>query len=200
MRSSRPDGPRGPLEVRGPRLTFRRFSEEAITPEYLGWLNDTELMRFSRQRRHVHTIASSRAFALTVEETNGYFWSIQRTADLLRIGTLTMYCNVQSKVADFGILIGHPNARGSGFGREACGMAIAFLFEVANMRRVTAGTLAPNVAMNACARSCGMVLEGVLREHETAGLSPEVPVDVNCYGILRSEWEALPQRIRIETK
>lgn len=185
------------VQVRGPRLTFTPFSEDSITAEYLAWLNDRELMRYSRQRFLTHTSASAREFMRSFERSDNYFWSIHRSDDFLQIGTLTMYGNAATGVSDFGILVGHPLARGMGFGREASGMAIAFLFDVARARRVTAGTLAPNLAMNRCCRYWGMALEGVLREHETAGLDPQVPVDAHLYGILRREWEALPHRLRV---
>jgi RimJ/RimL family protein N-acetyltransferase len=186
-----------PLRVIGPRLTFERFSEDAITPDYLAWLNDRDLMQYSRQRFSTHTRESALAFARSFDEGNGYFWSIRRSDDGERIGTLTMYVDATNGVGDFGILIGRNGDRGSGFGREASGMAIAFLFDVRGLRRVTAGTLAPNVAMIRCCAHWGMTLEGVLRQHGSAGLDPVRFVDDHCYGILRDEWNALPHRLSV---
>lgn len=186
------------LEVRGPRLTFKRFAEASITPEYLAWLNDKTLLQYSRQRLHAHTYETARAYLRSFESGGGFLWSIERTADATPIGTLSVHCD-EIGVGEFGPLIGAAAARGLGFGREASGMAIAFLFDVVRARRVTAGASEPNVAMNRCCRHWGMTLEGVLREQESIGSNPIIPVNGHFYGILRAEWEALPHRVRVET-
>lgn len=172
--------------ITGALVELRPFDERLITETYLGWLNDKSLMRYSRQRFLHHTWESSRAYLKSFEGSPNKFWSIHRQADDLQIGTLTASLDVVDQVGDIGILIGHAEARGKGFGREAWGLAMDHLFRAENLRKITGGTSALNVPMVRIFLSWQMTLEGIRREQE---LVDEYPADVLLFGTLKTEWE-----------
>ena len=171
--------------IRGRFVELCPFEEQLITDTYLGWLNDKDLMRYSRQRLEHHTRESSMAYLRSFEDSSNKFWSIHRRADRLHIGTMTAYVDIVDGVADIGILVGHPAARGGGFGREAWGLAMDYLFRVEKVRKVTGGTSAPNVAMVRIFLHWQMKLEGIRREQE---VFDGCPTDVLWFGMLSDEW------------
>lgn len=179
----------------GPSLEIVRFEDHLITDAYLGWLNDKSLMRYSRQRFCQHTQESSMAYRKSFEGSPNHFWSIHRRVDGLQIGTMTAYVDRLDRVADLGILIGHPEARGKGLGQEGWGLAMDYLFRIENLRKVTGGTSPLNVAMVKILLHWRMTLEGIRREQE---LIDAYPMDVLLFGMLKDEWERyFPQPIVI---
>ena len=101
------------------RLTIKLFVEDNITDEYLGWLNDRELMRYSRQRLRVHTRESCEDYLRGFANSSNFFWNIARREDGGQVGTITAYVDSISRVADIGLMIGHQSV---GYGGEAFGV------------------------------------------------------------------------------
>jgi RimJ/RimL family protein N-acetyltransferase len=178
----------------GSTVELRAFGPELITGEYLGWLNDKSLMRYSRQRLVDHTRESSLDYLRSFEGSPNKFWAIYRRADRLYIGTMTAYVDrTAAGSADIGILVGHAEARGRGFGREAWGLAMDYLFRVEGVEKVTGGTSALNAAMVRVFHHWQMPLEEVEKDAERIDGRP---ADVLRFGMRQEEWEkAQPQPI-----
>lgn len=157
------------------------FNPECITQEYLTWLNDRNLMRFSRQSRSSHSRESCISYLRSFENTTNYFWSV-RNDDNVQVGTMSAYVDAASHVADLGIMIG---SSGKGYGKEAWGMALTLLFEKDKMRKVTAGTLSVHNKMIKIFEHWSMRREGFLRQQEYLN---GVTYDVVRYGLLKEEW------------
>ncbi len=154
------------------RLEIRPFTRGDITDEYIGWLNDQQLMQHSRQRLHVHTAESCEGYLRSFEGTRHWFWNVDRRDNGRQVGTMTAYVNWAS--TNVGLLIGHP---GEGYGSEAFGAVLAYLFEYEEVRKVVVGTQRTNEAMIRIALRWGM-----RRERGTA--------DIACFGIFRQQWLA----------
>ncbi len=172
--------------VVGHRVRLVPFTEAHIRDDYIAWLNDKELMRYSQQQWLAHDRESCLAYLKGFDATPNYFWSIERLNDGAQVGTMTAYVDARNGVADVGILVGHPEARGTGVGREAWGLAMEHLFRIEGIRKITGGTVARNAPMLRIFRHWGMKLEGVRREQE---LIDGEPTDVLYFGIRRTEWE-----------
>lgn len=153
-------------DIRTNRLVMTPFCERHLTARYVAWLNDRELMRYSEQRHKSHTLASCRAYWRSFADTPNYFWAIEEMAnDLGHIGNINAYVNQINGLADLGILIGLPQARGQGYGQEAWAGVCSFLLQEVGLRKITAGILALNRPMLKLARKVGMVEDGVRRRH-----------------------------------
>lgn len=161
------------------------FLEAHITADYLGWLNDRRLMRFSRQRHFTHTRQSCSDYLASFKNAAHFFWAVEFAADGLLVGTMTMFVDAQNKTADMGILIGHKQASGRGCGTEAWGLALRHGFENLGLRKITGGAAAENRAMLRIFEHWKMTLEGAQRKQE---LLDDGPADVLLYGLLREEW------------
>ncbi|MBK9622106.1 MAG: GNAT family N-acetyltransferase [Candidatus Obscuribacter sp.] len=175
----------------GPVATLPPITAAHVTDDYLCWLNDKHLMRFSRQRLRHHTRETSIAYQQTFVGTANHLWAIEATDSGELMGTINTYVDSQSLVADIGIMVGNPSARGRGLGKAAWGLVMAFLFNDLGMRKVTAGTVGGNIAMQKIAEHWQMRLEATLREQE---LIDDKPYDILRYGILKREWTSLPHR------
>lgn len=162
------------------------FTPVHITPEYLAWLNDKTLMRYSRQRLFAHTRESSLRFLSSFHDSPNFFWAIEHMGDDRLLGTLTTYVDTHHRTADLGILVG-SSAAGTGHGKTAWGLALRHGFETLNLRKITGGTSAKNLAMIRIFEHWHMRLEGTQREQE---IFEDGPSDVLTYGLLHREWDS----------
>ncbi len=148
------------------RLVLAPFSERHLTDEYLSWLRDPELMRYSEQRFRVHTVESCRRYLESFKGTANRFWALEETAlGLSTIGTMTAYVAPADAVADLGILVGKADARRRGYGLEAWRLVCRHLLDNGGMRKISAGTLSVNEPMLRLMRQSGMTPDGVRRRH-----------------------------------
>lgn len=150
----------------GRRLYLRTFQKSDITPEYISWLNDPDIVRYSNQRFVKHSKMSSQTYLKTFTNTSNLFISIRRLSDDSALGTMTAYVLMQHLTADIGILIGRKTEWGAGFGQEAWCLFINWLLEFGGIRKVTAGTLCTNRAMIKIMERSGMAHEATLIKQE----------------------------------
>lgn len=151
----------------GEKVELRHFSEADITPEYISWLNDPRVTRFSNQRFRHHDEASSRAYLSTFVGSENLFVSIISRDDGRAIGTMTAYINRYHETADVGLLVGTPDSWGKGYGQDAWNTLGNWLLEVVEIRKLTAGAAAGNIAMVRIMERFGM-------EHEATRYGQEL--------------------------
>lgn len=165
-----------------PKVVLRPFVRADITDDYIGWLNDPQVVRYSNQRFRQHDRATSLAYLQSFINTPNRFLSIvDRTTDHA-VGTMTIYASPHHGTADVGIMIGAAVARGKGLGLAAWTLLLDSLIAEPSLRKVTAGTLACNLAMIRLAERSGMILEGRRTAQE---IVDGVPVDILLFGRLR---------------
>lgn len=165
-----------PLE--GAQVKLRAFQESDITPAYVGWLNDPEVVRYSNQRFRQHTCESSQQYLASFAESANHFLAICDRSNGAVVGTLTVYRNLHHGTADVGIMVGDPATWGKGFGLDAFRTVAQALERSGQVRKLTAGTLAVNQGMVRVMERAGFELEAVRRGQE---LVEGQPVDVVYY-------------------
>ncbi|MFN8455086.1 MAG: GNAT family N-acetyltransferase [Anaerolineae bacterium] len=142
------------------RLLIVPFTEEYLTLRYLSWLNDPEVVRYSEQRFHPHTLESCRAYWNSFNGTPNYFWAIMmRASQPEHIGNMNAYVDTVPQTADIGILIGERSKWGQGYGIEAWLAVCNYLLYQTKIQKITAGTLSVNKAMLKIMRKAGMVTD-----------------------------------------
>jgi ribosomal-protein-alanine N-acetyltransferase len=159
----------------GAKVKLARFTEEDITDDYIGWLNDPVVTRFSNQRFLCHDRESCRRYLASFAGTANLFVSIRRLDHDRPIGTMTAYVSPHHGTADIGILIGDRSVWGQRYGQDAWDTLLRFLARLPGMRKLSCGTLACNEPMVRLAERSGMELEGCRRAQE---LVDGEPVDV----------------------
>lgn len=134
------------IHLIGKKVRVDTFVDTDLTPAYVGWLNDPEVVRFSNQRFEVHTEESCRAFLRQFHGSASEFLSI-KTLSGKPIGTMTCHRSVRHCTADVGIMIGDRAYWGGGYGQDAWNLVVAWLLTEPGIRKVTAGTLDCNIGM-----------------------------------------------------
>jgi len=163
------------VSLSSPRLVIEPFDQACVCEEYLGWLNDPEVVRFSNQRFRVHTAASARDYIASFGGTSHSFLGIRLAATGRMIGTMTAYVAGEHGTADLGLLIGDRASWGQGYGLEAWNSLMSHLFASRRLRKITGGAVRPNVGMLRIMQRSGMHLEAVRsRQEMVEGLAQDV--------------------------
>lgn len=166
----------------GSKVLLRPFTLADITPEYVAWLNDPVVVRYSNQRFLRHTEESCRRYYDTFANTPNLFVSVRTKSDNLTVGTMTAYVSPHHETVDIGIMIGRRSVWGSGLGQDAWDTLLDWFLNERRIRKVTAGTMRCNRAMIKLMERSGMVIEAVRREQE---LLNGIPEDILLYGKFR---------------
>ncbi len=147
--------------LHGRRVTLRYFTAADLSPAYVGWLNDPEVVRFSNQRFRHHDASSCAAYLAGFDGSDNLFLAIDVVEESRVIGTMTAYRNRHHGTVDVGIMLGDRRVWGRGYGIEAWVLLSDWLLGDGGMRKLTCGTLACNYAMRSIAERSGMVLEAI---------------------------------------
>lgn len=171
-----------PLE--GRRVLLRPFGLQDVTAEYVAWLNDPEVVRFSNQRFQRHDAASCTAYLATFARTENLFLAIVDRDDGRTIGTMTAYRNGHHGTVDVGIMVGDRRVWGHGYGLDAWMTLAGWLLGPGGLRKLTCGTLACNSAMRSIAERSGMRLEATRHAQEMVAGEPQ---DILYYARFRGD-------------
>lgn len=136
------------------------FERRHLTPTYVSWLNDPEIVRYSEQRHHVHTVESCRAYLESFAGSVDQFLAIESDVHG-HVGNIGISFDAANGVADVAIMVGDRAVWGTGLGSEAWCAVIAAVCARADIRKVTAGTMAVNQPMLRLMARSGMVVEAV---------------------------------------
>jgi RimJ/RimL family protein N-acetyltransferase len=173
-----------PLEAL--RVWLQPFTRDYVSERYVSWLNTPEVMRYSEQRFHHHTLASCREYAESFTGTPNYFWAIvAKDQSLGHIGNMNAYVDERHQVADIGILLGERSVWGRGYATEAWLAACDFLLRNLGLRKVTAGTLSINTPMLRLMERVGMSPDG---RRPRQYLWDDQEVDIVHAALFRTDW------------
>lgn len=167
----------------GKKVILRQFDALDITPEYVFWLNDPDVVRYSNQRFIQHTDTSCRQYLSSFANTENLFLTIRRKSDDVAIGTMTAYVMPQHETVDIGIMIGNRTVWGEGMGQDAWNTLLSWFIRKRQIRKATAGTMRCNTAMVRIMENSGMGLEAVRTEQE---LLNGMPQDILYYSKFRA--------------
>ncbi len=150
--------------LEGRLVGLEPLEPDGITDDYVSWFNDPETFRYLGTK-FGQTRGSVRKYVESIQPPNFISRIIQKS-DRTYVGNIALHeFDAMNRRMEVGIVIGPPEARGKGLGREACSLVIAFGFDHLNLHKITAGTVAGNVGMSKVFESLGFTLEGTLAEH-----------------------------------
>lgn len=147
--------------------------------DFVDWLNDQRVVRYSEQRHRKHTYWSQYEFFEAFNGWSGNLWLIY-VGDIL-LGSISCTIDLENKTANLGILIGNRKYWGKGHGAAAWKQACKLLWE-SGIRKIEAGCMAKNKAMLRVFKKTGMKVEGRIKEHF---LLKKKPVDMILVGLWR---------------
>ncbi len=152
------------ITIKTRRLAISTFRPEHLRQEYVDWLNDKQLMQYSEQRHHQHSLESCRAYLESFSGSDNFFFAIEDHAGNM-LGTMTVYQDTHNRLADIGILIGPTEAHGKGLGLEAWQTVSDWIINTLSPRKITGGCMASNKAMIKIMEKSGMRPDGVRKNH-----------------------------------
>lgn len=161
------------IAITGKRLCLCPFTESDITADYIRWLNDPEVVRFSNQRFRRHDEKSCLDYLRSFAGSDNLFLAVRLADDKRLIGTMTAYVSSQHGTADMGLLIGERGLWGRGFGLEAWNVLLDYLLQDRKLRKITAGTLRCNLGMTRIMERSGMCIEAVRSQQELVDGEPQ---------------------------
>ncbi len=140
-------------------------NDDGSLGQQVQWLNDPEVVKYSEQRHHIHTLGSQTAYYRTFSGSN-LFLTINIGAEM--IGTMTVYHDDYNNVANVGILIGDRSKWGLGYGSDAWELVCNYLLK-SGTRKIEAGCAACNGPMISICKHYEMVEEGRQKDHFIVG-------------------------------
>ena len=167
------------------RLLIAPFTSCFITEQYVGWLNDPEIVKYSEQRFKLHTMDSCRQYVRSFRRSPDYFWAISvKGEDQGHIGNITASVMPEYSTADLGILMGEKKSWGKGYATEAWAAVCDHLF-ACGFRKITAGTLSVNMPMRRLFDRAGMVEDG---RRTKQAVFDGVEVDIVYAALFNKNW------------
>lgn len=139
------------------------FNEKHLNENYVSWLNDIDVVRYSEQRHRKHSLESCRSYYEEQKKSDNYFLAIELAGKEIRhVGNLGISVNFVNNIVDLSILIGDRSVWGTGVGSRAWSLALKTILYDLNFRMVTAGTMEVNKPMISLMMRSGMKIDGVL--------------------------------------
>lgn len=138
--------------------------------KYFNWLQDYEVIKSINRLDYVVPVrfASVKEYCEKVMNSNAdIFFAIYYKKDNEFIGTLRVNSiNWYTRSADIGILIGNKKYWGRGVATDSIFVVSKYLFDILGLRKLTAGLMDINPAMQKVFEKIGFQVEGRLRQKD----------------------------------
>ena len=144
--------------IQTPRLTLREIDMQIDdVASYVGWLRDVDNNPFIQSARLDYQLEELLQFIETTNrDESSLLFGIFLNVDGKFIGTLKVApIDFNLCEAWVGLMIGDPNSRGLGYGKESLSAVLTFLFQSLKMKSVFLGVNLDNVAAISLYRGLG---------------------------------------------
>lgn len=128
-------------------ILLKKFTSKNITTKYLHWLNNKNLMRYSRQKYYMHNIKSVKKYMKEMQDNLFLAIYIKKKINFIHVGNLSIYFNKKKRSASISILIGSTNYRNMGVGKIVWLKTINKLSKFEFLDVISAGTHYKNKGM-----------------------------------------------------
>ena len=155
-----------PIRLSGQSIHLSPFLVADISDDYISWLNNLEVVRFSNQRFLHHTKESCIAYLESFSSNDNFFLAIREHDNNHMIGTMTAYFSPLHETVDIGLMIGDASQWGKGLGLDAWKTLMDYLLSECEVRKITGGTLLSNIGMVRIFERSGMHLEAVREKQQ----------------------------------
>jgi RimJ/RimL family protein N-acetyltransferase len=168
----------------GKSILLRKLTIEDASTDYLSWMNDYDIVKYTESRHMVHTMESLRGFILHVNNEYNYCFAIIDILSEKHIGNIKIG-NIHPiyRYADVGLIIGNKNFHGKGVATEALKLCIEFAFTHLQLHRLYAGIYDVNIGSIKAFEKAGFIREGCEKEK---CLFEGRRVDTYIYGLINN--------------
>ena len=155
------------LEIKcSEKISLKILTPDKVTDEYVAWLNDHEIIRYTDLRFGTQNFDSVKKYV-----TDKY----KSIHDLLfgiyyedkHIGNIRLGANdLRNNLSFVGYFIGDKSYWGKGIGKEILMKLTAYAFEELGLYKIEAEVMSPNIASQKVLMNSGFNLEGIRKNHE----------------------------------
>jgi ribosomal-protein-alanine N-acetyltransferase len=168
-----------------------------VSQEYVDWLNNPEINKFTEQRFVKHDLRSVQSF---VEEKLydeaqylfGIFYFGKHIGNV-KIGPI----NSRHLIASVSYFIGARENWGNGVATRAVSRVVKFAFEDLMLEKITAGIYEPNIGSRRVLEKCGFVREA---ERPESAILDGKRINNLEFGLLKSQYESALFDLSSKTK
>tara|TARA_Y100001935_G_C17107020_1_gene408923 strand:+ start:106 stop:600 length:495 start_codon:yes stop_codon:yes gene_type:complete len=145
-------------------IKLKKLSEKKhISSNYLKWMNDYEVHKYTEQKYEKHTKSKIKKFVKTINKSkNNILYGI--FFKNIHIGNIKLgYINKIHKTADISYFIGEEKYVGKGYATIAIRQILAYSKKI-GLRKITAGCYSINKGSIKVLKKNGFKREGVLKK------------------------------------
>ncbi|MCO5177481.1 MAG: GNAT family N-acetyltransferase [Thermomicrobiales bacterium] len=177
------------LMIRGTLVGLGPLRQD-LAETYQRWINDLRVTRTLALPPMPMTLAAESAWLESASIGREPHFTIYDLAAMRPIGTTGLHAvNHSDGTAEFGIMIGEPDAWGRGFGTEATVLMRSYAFDVLGLHHLRLEVYAHNIGAIRAYERAGFQLVGTLREAKRIGRER---VDVLVMDVLANDAEPGP--------
>lgn len=154
-----------PVEIETERLLLRSMEEVDAKPDYVRWMNDPEIVRYTESRYATHSIDEICGYIAAMRlAPDSLLLAMETKKDRRHIGNIKIGpVDWEHRSGDIGLLIGETDCWGQGYASEAIAGLARYAFSVLHLEKLTAGVYAPNTGCIRAFERAGFQREGVRR-------------------------------------
>ena len=164
-------GIRRPIFLESRQIVLRDLGTEDVTPAYVNWMNDSEVVQYTESRFSKHTMESIKSFVLSCCKNPavvlfGMFSKESGThIGNIKLGPINWYHGL----ADLALIIGSREFWGRGIASEAITLVSRYAFLEFHLNKITAGCYSTNKASGKAFLKSGFTIEAVRPRHYRCG-------------------------------
>lgn len=131
----------------GNQVYLRPLQMADVTDEYVSWMNDYEIVKYTESRFVAHTYQSIKDFVRKANTSDTHTFAIIAKDTEKHIGNIKLGgINEHHRFGDIGLIIGHEEYFGRGIGTECICLVTDFAFNTIRLHKVWCGIYENNIS------------------------------------------------------
>lgn len=153
--------------MRNNRVLIKPLSETSISEQYLKWMNNPEVLKYTESRWKKYDENDLKIFVHNMNKSqNDYLFGIYTTDTGKHIGNIKIgNVNQYHRFANLGVIIGAKEEWGKGYATEAIKLAVDYAFTQLKLYKIIAGVYVNNFASIKALKKVGFIECGVHINH-----------------------------------
>jgi RimJ/RimL family protein N-acetyltransferase len=174
------------LTLKTAHYIVRSMTTDDVTPDYLAWTQDEEIMYGVNSTPGRMTMADLHKYVAQFNNRTSFHLGIFLKDSGRLIGFYSVYWEKRHNIAGTNVVIGDRSFWGKGVVLETRAAIIDFLFGRLKVNKVWGSPMARNISSVFNYKAQGFRCEGVLKRHR---LSPKgEPLDQLMFGLFPEDW------------
>ena len=147
--------------LQGSQVYLRPLSLQDVSDDYIAWMNDYEVVKYTESRFMQHTRQSIEDFVRGANNENTHTFAIIAKEGDTHIGNIKLGgINWHHRYADVGLIIGSKEHYGRGIATECIRLVTEYAFKHLVLHKVWCGIYEPNIGSLRAFQKAGWEIYG----------------------------------------